>query len=203
MNKHISTTDHSRSFLSIADKFLNNTQISIKGKLYRIYEVEFYWLSDIHKDEYTHGFADQAEYGKFYFHKLSNGMSFKGGTFKGMDITLGYNDHFGVLIRAIYDISGNKFIQGPCLTVNEILKETGHEKIINLVESLPNLSCVTHDELKLVDLDIPDTNEIFSGPRIGLSDKHPEWKDAKYRFVIHGTTLPWKQKRSLTQIKTG
>jgi hypothetical protein len=60
-------------------------------------------------DEYTHCNDDQLKYGYWYFHKFPNG-SYKGGTFKGLDITLGNNKdkYCGILIRSIYDIENKK-----------------------------------------------------------------------------------------------
>jgi len=41
---------------------------------------------------------------------------------------------------------------------------------------------------------------IYSGPRIGLSDKHMEWKTINYRFVIMKPLIK-KQKRSLVELE--
>ena len=41
-----------------------------------------------------------------------------------------------------------------------------------------------------------DIEEIYTGARIGLSDKYPEWRDAKYRFLIKPKMIR-KGKKSL------
>ena len=76
------------NMLDIADRFFNQTIIVSNTVEYRIREIEFYLRSDDHQDEYTHCNQDQTEYGKWYFHKFKNG-TYKVGTFKGLDLTLG------------------------------------------------------------------------------------------------------------------
>lgn len=72
--------------------------------------------------------------------------AFRSGTFKGLDITFGEeNKHFGgILIRSIRELKENPIastssmlspgdiIEGPCNTVNKILKDSGFEKIDHL-----------------------------------------------------------------------
>ena len=75
----------------IARTILSNYVLVANASTYRIMEIEFYVHGSNHLDTYTHGNPDQLTYGKWYFHKFATG-SYKGGTFKGLDITLGSSD---------------------------------------------------------------------------------------------------------------
>ena len=75
-------------FSEIADILLNKSYLMINGNKYRLIEIEFYLHNDNHLDTYVHCDADQLLYKKFYFHKFKTG-TYKAGTFKGLDITLG------------------------------------------------------------------------------------------------------------------
>lgn len=166
-------------FVIIADTILNNTIIRSANRKYRICEIEFYLKSDTHPDSYTHCNVDQLKQCTFYFHKFANG-SLKNGTFKGMDIVLGHdNIYFGILIRSIYNLDTDQFIEGPCNCVNEIIKNKSLKEFIgNRVE----FNCLTEKYLSIESYDLP-LLDIFFGNRIGLSDKYPEYKNRPYRFL--------------------
>ena len=67
--------------------------------------------------------------GKWYMHRMTakNPMSFKGGSYKGMDLTFGdnKNSYGGILIRSILDLKTNEYIEGPCNTLDAFLKRSG------------------------------------------------------------------------------
>ena len=60
-------------------------------------------------------------------------MSFKAGSYKGMDLSFGSmasnsemgNISGGILIRSILNTHTNQYIEGPCLTLSEILNIQG------------------------------------------------------------------------------
>lgn len=170
-------------FEDIAEIILNNYLLTIKNKKYRLCEIEFYKNDDSHPDTYTHANPDQKTFGKFYFHKYKNN-SYKSGTYKGMDLTFGNEKcYFGVLIRSLLDIDTNEFIEGPCRCVNKLLeimncKTVSDLKIKDLISfDDPNISFTFVNNFK--------KEKVFKGPRVGLSDKYPEYKLKKYRFVTH------------------
>lgn len=59
--------------------------------------------------------------------------SFKGVTFKGLDITFGKEIYGGMIIRAIQSDDNKIYIDGPCNVVNHILKLTNKISIYDLV----------------------------------------------------------------------
>lgn len=174
----------------IAESILNKHQILIpdndsKLHTYRICEIEFYVRNDNHNDEYTHQDEHQKTYGKWYFHRTKSG-NYKGGTYKGVDLTLGNNDtYFGVLIRSICSVESDEIIEGPCRCVNTILELNDCKNVGDYmakrtdppsVRSTSNFHIKRCRGLKKYD--------IYSGPRIGLSDKYKDYRDVPYRYVI-------------------
>jgi hypothetical protein len=168
----------------VSQLLLNETYLIINKLKFRICEIEFYLYSKDHKDKYVHCCQDQLEYGKFYFHKFANG-TYKNGTFKGMDITLGTNNNYcGILIRSMYDITNKIFISGPCNCVNKILElyeiksinEFANNSLLNVLNN--NHNFVLKNRYKYTYL------PLYYGPRIGLSDKYEDFQFKKYRYII-------------------
>lgn len=201
LKKHTKIT--SADFKDVADLLLNNTILIVNKHKYRIVEIEFYLKSDEHEDKYTHCDNDQLEYGCWYFHKYRNG-TYKAGTYKCVDMTIGdkkNNQYCGILIRSIYDIYNKKLIEGPCKSVNAILdaykcdsiNDFVGEKILNVLD---NQKVFVIQDAQKKEL---SSEDIYSGPRIGLSDKYPDYKSKEYRFVIFRDKIK-KMKKTLKKI---
>ncbi|ANB50284.1 hypothetical protein [Powai lake megavirus] len=207
MNKIIvSPSEHDylneSEFNNLADYFLNKCYLVINGTKWRLIEIEFYLYNKNHSDPYVHCDNDQLLNNTFYFHRFKNG-TYKSGTFKGMDITLGCSKigaYFGILIRSIQRVSTGEVIEGPCNTVNKILSKFGFTKITELTGN-KNLNIFDKKQklyLKPTNSLIKQT--IYYGPRIGLSDKYLEWRDKYYRYVVHKNMIK-KKKTSLVEVK--
>ncbi|AZL89788.1 hypothetical protein QKC54_gp0126 [Megavirus baoshan] len=207
MNKIIvSPSEHDHldesEFNNLADYLLNKCYLVVNRTKWRLVEIEFYLYNKNHSDPYVHCDNDQLLNNTFYFHRFKNG-TYKSGTFKGMDITLGCpkrKAYFGILIRSIQRISTGEVIEGPCNTVNKILLKLGFTKIIELTDN-NNLNIFDKGQ----DLYLKPTNSlnneiIYSGPRIGLSDKYIEWRDKSYRYIIRKNLIK-KKKMSLIEVK--
>jgi hypothetical protein len=169
--------------------FLNETVLSIADVEHRLLEVELYHHSEEHPDPFVHRHAEQQENGTFYFHK--SGTSYRGGTFKGMDITLSEDGeaYTSFLVRSFQNLETGEIVTGPCCCVNRILELTGFEGIQELVtEGLAgNRSVREHEPLKLVSKELKPL-PIYSSPRIGLyltktEAGQPEFFNRPYRFV--------------------
>lgn len=127
--------------------------IEFDGQIARILECELYR----HDDPYTHGNERQREIGTFYVHRtgtLAND-SYKGGTFKGIDITC----NGGILIRSIHIIGSGTIIEGPCNVVDHLTLSTGW--------TLAELE----DRLHLIEHEWPQTDHHILGARVGLTLK--------------------------------
>lgn len=172
------------NFQQIADRILNYTLLMIDNNPHRICEIEFYLNCTEHRDLYVHGHDDQTKTGTWYFHRFNNG-TYKNGTFKGLDIVFGSSNIFGaVLIRSIANLNDKKLIEGPCNTVNHILNLTGFDNILSFTEN-QSLNVLNNKHgLILIEGNPVKLEPISYGPRIGLSNKYPEYQNKKYRFVI-------------------
>lgn len=172
------------NFSYLANRILNYTLLMVNGSPHRICEIEFYLNSPAHPDQYVHGHNDQTQKGTWYFHRFNNG-TYKNGTFKGVDITFGSEGiHAAILIRSVFDIQRRIFIEGPCKTVNHILALTGVDTIMNFTGNRSLNVFANQRGLVLVEGTPTQLEPILCGPRIGLSDKYPEYRSKKYRFVI-------------------
>lgn len=188
-------------FPQMADILFNHSVFVINEKRYRLAEIEFYLRSDNHPDLYTHQNPEQLRLHTIYFHRFGNG-TYKGGTFKGMDFTFGSEDddvYFGVLIRSIIDIENDEIIEGPCKVVDRILSDYQYDKLIDFTRNKTlGLLKNKHDLVLEQDDDLEPEN-IYSGPRIGLSNKYPKYQNRNYRFAIFKNRIK-KQKTKLTPI---
>jgi len=183
-------TTYSDKFAKLAYWLLNEIDFVIGDKICKICEIEFYLFTDDHQDIYTHRNDDQSTPNKWYFHKKGN--TYKGGTYKGLDITFGLSNKpafGGILIRGLSEIDNEPIncqsIVGPCKSVDYILEHTNSENINTLVPYIGDVS----DNTKKIYLKpsvgrLPGT--IYKGVRVGLTFKYPEWGCKSYRF------LTWK-----------
>lgn len=200
------TTINAEDFEEIAEQLLNSYVLSVfdnqKWTNYRICEIEFYLNSENHPDPYVHQDQQQLTINEWYFHKAKpNGEKYKGGTFKGLDITFGKNVYGGILIRSISEIDG-KVIEGPCNVVNHVLNISGFPDITSLVDSMSSLNIFTNNRLKIsLNSELP-LKIVYACRRVGLGDKKEKisvYGTAEYRFMID----PYKIKKDRKGLKDG
>ena len=220
VNLSIQREFKSTDFPKIANMLLNNFLLELpllsKKRTFRICEVEFYlWAKDSHEDNYVHCSEDQLQWNSFYFHRHKNG-TYKSGTYKGMDLSFGIPEmgiYFGVLIRTIMDLSTGEIIEGPCRSVNKILelyqchdvkefrkKFKQFEELKIFGEEFP-LRLIPRGKFKKEKVNFfkkhPEKyveDQMYSGPRIGLSNKFPAYKDKCYRYVVFKNKIKKKRK---------
>lgn len=174
-------------FHELANILLNQCILKIGLQDYRISEIEFYVYSKEHQDKYTHCAATQKQYGQWYFHK--KGKSFKGGNYKGLDLTLGDGENYlGVLIRRIKNYDTNITTDGPSLVVDKILEEN---KVKDISEFLASPKSV----LEIIPQSKLDSLEFFMCPRHGLSTKG--MKELSFQFI------PWRYMTEPKNTKNG
>jgi 3-methyladenine DNA glycosylase Mpg len=198
MLKHIKPKRE--NFDTISDTILNHTLLHSGEKCYRICEIEFYLYSNKHLDEYTHKSEEQQQSCKFYFHKYKTG-TYKTGTYKCFDITLGKsNIYFGILVRSIYNVKTKEFIEGPCRSLTDILKQFDCSEVrdfvkdkklpLDIYDTMYNFYIENHEYKKM--------EKIYIAPRIGLSNKFPEYQNLNYRYAIKIDKIK-KQKKTFTE----
>jgi hypothetical protein len=178
INLTIDKKNIDNDFNRIASELMNNWILKVESKKYRIAEIEFYFKSDFHNDIYIHGHDLQKRKEKWYFHG------------SGVDITFGSNEFYGgILIRAIYDLTNQKYIYGPLNSVTEIFSN-----VKSVYESNLSFGLVPADKNKL------EMEEPISAPRVGLNpDKDNEMFDSFYRFLI----MPKQKHAEKTKIAEG
>lgn len=197
-----SITSSHTNFDEIADVILNRSILIAKDKTFRICEIEFYYCGKNHMDTYTHCSDEQKMKCKFYFHRLKNG-TYKSGTYKCLDMTLSPDNetYFGILIRSLYDYDDKKFIEGPCNSVNEILKQFSCHDVKEFVNGkvLPLDIYDEKYEFYLADTENMKHEQIYQGSRIGLSDKYPDFQLKPYRYATKIENIK-KQRKTFKKI---
>lgn len=124
---------HAAAFAGAAELLLAGATLWIAGAAHRLTEIEFYWTSEAHPDPFTHGDPMQREFGRWYFHR--QGGSYRGGTFKGLDVAVGGEGvTAGILIRGIAEVGGAR-VDGSCMVVEHILARTGMASVAALAGS--------------------------------------------------------------------
>uniref|UniRef100_A0A6B2L8Z9 Uncharacterized protein n=1 Tax=Arcella intermedia TaxID=1963864 RepID=A0A6B2L8Z9_9EUKA len=164
--------DFVKHFESIANVLLNQYSLETGGLSHRIAEIEFYLCGTNHDDVFTHQDPMQQTSANWYFHKA--GTNYKGGSYKGLDITFGKSGYGGILLRALSVVETGEYIEGSCNVVNHILglnKVDGQvPEIEDFVKSGFDLDVTKVSSLYLKKTDFEE-RKMFSGPRVGLTLK--------------------------------
>lgn len=163
INLSINNNNIEQDFLRIASELMNSWVLKIETAEYRITEIEFYFNSSFHNDDYAHSHILQKESGRWYFHG------------SGVDLTFGSKDIYGgILIRAIYNLKSQNYIYGPINCITEIFSN-----LTTIYESKFNFGLVPANNKKL------DFEKVISAPRVGLNEKkNPEMINKYYRYLI-------------------
>jgi len=185
-------------FYDIVQTLFQQRYVLINGNKYQICEVEFYLYDDYHADVYTHRHPNQLQGGKWHFHRASKkyDSGYKGGTRKGLDLTLSQDnghEYYSVLIRSIYNCNRKQIVTGPCNVVDHILQQYGVDSILQLQGNDTSLDAndnwrefILYQDDNLLSQQ-SRSNEywpIYYGPRVGLNpDTDPYYANAYYRFV--------------------
>jgi hypothetical protein len=172
---------------------LNKFRLVINGNEHTIEEIEFYYHSKNHPDEYTHKNKDQLTNQQWYFHKYNNG-TLKNGTYKGLDMTIGDNNtiYGGILTRTIKNVSTGELIIGPCRVVDYMIKKNNVANILELSNKFNNYNIFNDNNCVHIKINSRNNNNdfIFNGPRVGLSLKYPEYLFKKYRYLKNPNKIP-------------
>jgi hypothetical protein len=175
---------HSAWFDAIARRLLCGCRVMVRNQPHRFTEVEIYYHGGTHLDPFAHCDPIQKGTGLWYFHR-TNGV-YRGGSFKGVDVTFGGPGAFGgVLIRGIEAEEGALLVDGPSLTVDRLLARTGASTVAELDEAIALRPM--WDASSLLRLEwLPEMKErtVLKAPRIGLSLKRLRKSEAPPRFIM-------------------
>jgi hypothetical protein len=151
-------------FHNIANEILNECVLCVADRMYRINELEFYVKSKDHPDCFSHAHELTLFTKCWYFHsggKALDRETYRGGTYKGLDFTMGLLDwteeidinvgrikhlseeervYAAFLIRSIEQIAIEQQavelvrVEGPSCIVDHILAVTGCHNISSLID---------------------------------------------------------------------
>jgi hypothetical protein len=159
-------------FHAIAMHLLGPCRLRAADASCRLVEIEFYFDSNAHPDPFAHRDPIQASCGRWYFHRI--GGSYRGGSFKGLDLTFGHGGaHGGILIRSLETPEG-RLVVGPSLCVDYLLATTGSASVAALASAIADRSATDPESpLQLIDGASAATVEVrlFRSARVGLSLK--------------------------------
>ncbi|KAI9496526.1 hypothetical protein BDB00DRAFT_785602 [Zychaea mexicana] len=194
----------------IARSMLEDYDLVMGGKRYTMLEVEAYLTAPNHghADPYCHGHPRQKRAGYWFFHMAGMSDSFRGGSRKGVDITVGNPDHDsagGMLIRAVLNQSTGSVIEGPSLLVDEILRVCKHKDLKSLTKAPWSGQCWSDKSLFYLEKKPSPTKrqkverKVYSSCRVGLGlgNRLPSiearllFVGRPYRFVMQ----PWLLKK--------
>jgi 3-methyladenine DNA glycosylase Mpg len=141
--------------------------------------------AETHPDIFTHSHELQLSSGKWYFHRTGN--SFKGGNYKGLDITFSSQGYGGILIRALrLSNRSNEYVDGPCKVVDKILELTGFKTIAECSNAKEFSSDVFKKNLFYLEKREVECGQIYHSARIGLklrNQKQIPYVMKPYRFM--------------------
>jgi hypothetical protein len=176
-------------FARVAEELLKRTELVAGGEAHRLLEIEFYYYGDEHLDPFSHRQPISQRAGLWYFHRTGN--SYRGGSFKGADITFGHRGAFaGILIRTLQTSSG-RVIDGPSLCVDHLLKLTGYRSVTDLDGAIGGQKAWDEDSpLRIRDAVVSHDWHIYSSPRVGLTlniqrqqNERRDYISRAYRFL--------------------
>ena len=158
-------------FARLASRLLFGCRLVAGGVPLRVIETEAYYRGPGHHDPFAHADPVQLTPGRWYFHRT--GGQLRGGSFKGVDVAFGeaaLPAYAGMLIRGV-ELPDGAVIDGPSLTVDYLLKLTGHATVRGLDEATAaRVAWDADSPLRLVAAD-PRPGEALTALRVGLSLK--------------------------------
>ena len=167
---------------------LNQVLLRAGDAALRPVEVEAYYTGPGHADPFAHADPVQAGCRVWYFHR--RGGSYRGGSFKGLDLVFGPPaGRGGLLLRALERDDG-AVIDGPSLCVDHLLACTGHTAVADLDAAIAGRDAWDpRSPLHLAPADLA-RREPLATPRVGLTLKRvaehpsmPAFLDRHYRWL--------------------
>jgi len=185
-------------FDRIAQEILNGCRLIVARQRYRFTEIEFYYFADIHADSFSHRDPLQREHCRWYFHR--SGGVYRGGTFKGVDLTFGDGQaRGGILIRGI-ETPTSELIDGPSLCVDHLLDATGAGTVAALDKAIAGRSgWDAGNPLRLEAVPPENPVPVYRCGRVGLSLKKTAANSARLHFVLR----PYRYLTEPKRIKKG
>lgn len=171
----------------VAEVLLHHTALVAGGVAHRLREVEIYLRAPFHFDPFAHAHPVQQVAGGWYFHRA--GVGYRGGSFKGLDLSCGAPGVFGgVLIRSVEAMGA--LVDGSCNTVDHLLRLTGLASVAALDAVIAGRRA--DDEMSPLFLASAESSDdaIWATARVGLTLKRagawpsmPRYLGRRLRFL--------------------
>ena len=176
-------TAHEPWFDEIARRLLCGCTFLVGSEPHRFTEIEVYYHGGAHLDPFTHRDPIQKYMGLWYFHRT--GGIYRGGSFKGLDLTFGGPSSFGgILIRGIEQDDG-VLIDGPSLTVDHLLARTEAANVATLDEAIEARPGWDADNpLRLLWRDEMQERFVVKCFRVGLTLKRLKKAEPPARYLM-------------------
>ncbi|EFC40849.1 predicted protein [Naegleria gruberi] len=197
------------TFVSISDYLFNNTELVVKDKTYRLAELEYYFTCPpVHNDPFSHCHDLQATRGEWYFHQSlakTNDNNYKGGSYKGLDISIGSAGFKGgILIRSLLKSDNKTLVEGPSKCVDEIIGAYDCDNIQEFVtkcfkgqKHFQALS--TSSAFYLKPIDTPYSDTMVKSARVGLTLKQKTQQKERVEYIFK----PYRHCLKAKDIKKG
>lgn len=184
-------------FEEIARRLLWGACLDTPAERFFIREVEFYLHGPGHEDPFAHQHPKQLEVGTWYFHRAGQSHgSYRGGSFKGLDITFGEGAFGGILIRTL-DTPGG-VINGSSLCVDALLEACACRTVAELDAAVAGREIDDRESPLRVWFCAPNDFTLYRSARVGLTLKRaaehptmPDFIERPYRFMV----APWEIKK--------
>jgi hypothetical protein len=169
-------------FVRIASTLLGSARLVVAGESHRLTEIEFYYHHPEHPDLFAHRDPIQLELGRWYFHRT--GGTYRGGSFKGLDISFGDGTHHGgVLLRGLEQPDGS-LVDGPSLLVDHLLKKSGYRDVSAFDKDIAERP-IWDDSSPLILRHVPAENRCWLRcARVGLTLRRHRPNTQAERFVL-------------------
>lgn len=156
-------------FDAVADRLLGHCRLMIGGRPHRLTEVEGYYHSADHPDPFAHRHPVQVHLGRWYFHRVGGG--YRGGSFKGLDVTCGRPGAFGGILFRGLETPDGAVVDGPSLVVDHLLRTTGFASVSGLDAALGERPAWDTDGPLSLVLVEGEPRPVLKSLRVGLSLK--------------------------------
>lgn len=167
-----------------ADHLLNHCRLIVGGRPHRLIEVEAYYHSAAHPDPFAHRHPIQLNFGRWYFHR--SGESYRGGSFKGLDVTIGGPSAFGGMLLRGLETPDGIIIDGPSLLVDHLLATTEMKTVAELDAAIGERLVTDADSPLSLVLHADEQRPVWKSLRVGLSLKRQTFRqdDPAIRFLL-------------------
>lgn len=184
-------------FDAIAGLLLGEVALVAGGRPHRLVEIEFYYAGGAHPDPFAHCDPVQQQDGTWYFHRDAG--SYRGGSFKGLDITFGAGAFGGVLVRTLR-AEGGATVNGCSLCVDHLLAQTGRASVAELDSAIAGRSVWdTASPLHLRRAAQPAAANTWKTARVGLTLKRAAQHPEMARYIMR----PYRYLTDARAVKKG